>query len=108
MSGEHRARIVKRRLHGPRVLVARSLQHARNSAEIDWGWRRVSSGWLDDEGVVVTYAKHAETMRGLDYGSRTVVYLGYEYWAHDDWDKIGDVVAARQYRVVTPREKRKG
>ena len=61
------------------AMVAASLEHARRSAVIDWGWAHVGPGkFRRPDGLEVTYAAGESALRGYPRGA--LLFLG-QGWA---------------------------
>jgi hypothetical protein len=66
-----------------RFIIAESLMHARNTAEIDCEWQPVSkSEWIDSDGEHVRYVSHAHDLHGR---RGAVVYLGWNWQYNKEW-----------------------
>jgi hypothetical protein len=66
------------------LLLAKSLQHAVNSAMVDWRWERINTTWFKaPDGDTAMYAPaDGRALRGLPPGTK--VYLGYGWYERED------------------------
>lgn len=85
-----------------RVLIAENHRAAQATAEIDWNWRRNAQGWIDHHGEQVRYAHSREGLMGLERG--TTIYLGFNWFKNREWDRLNEIVAARDYNPTQPGE----
>lgn len=71
-------------------LIARTVEHAISTAQIDRRWERVGPDkFVTPSGEAVQVIARAESLRGQPRGTR--VFLGYHWWENPDSHMIQEM-----------------